>query len=219
MRLYADDAQVLRTTRALLAQGQRVLQTHYLAASEREHVRALLDFFAPPENAVVLDLGCGVGRVAELMQDIRPDLDFILLNRSEAQLMLCPPRFQHVHADYECLPAGMAVDAVMVQYAIGHGDIGALMHEAAKVLPEDGVLCVYDLVAESPTPALRALLDYRDYSADDVRAAAKTASFRCDRAQVPPETYTDHFRQFLDAASFAAIFATVHPMLFRFVKC
>jgi len=219
VRLYSDDAKVWRITRALIAQGQRVLQTHFLAVGERAHVGALLDFFAPPENATVLDLGCGVGRVAEIMQELRPDLSFILLNQSAAQLSLCPSQFRRVRGSYEKLPDGLIIDAAMAQYVIGHGDIDALMREVAKVLPKDGVLCIYDLVADVPTPALHAVLDYHGYTASEVQSAAAAAGLTSDRQQVPPITYTEHFQPHLPADVFNAIFTAVHPMLFRFIKC
>ena len=124
---YGDDARVGHVTRMLVSHGSGILQTHKLAATDRDHVAALLDRFAPPQGARVLDAGCGVGAVAEMMARIRSDLRFTLLNISGAQLEMAPAGMAKVRADIHALPFSAGrFDAVMFNYSLGHGLLDSL---------------------------------------------------------------------------------------------
>ncbi len=108
-------------TEQLLAQGVRVLNANLLAETEQGHVLRLLELMNPPHGAVVLDAGCGVGEVARLMAQARPDLTFKLLNISEAQLEHTPTTMQRIVADFTSIPlSDESVDVVMFNYSLCH---------------------------------------------------------------------------------------------------
>lgn len=141
--LYDDDRTVGEVTRYLVDQGARVFQI-FQRGTESEHVSYLLEKFDPP-SGVVLDVGCGIGEVARLMHEARQDLEFVLLNRSQAQLDLCPD-FEKLHADAHAIPMPDAsVDAVMACYVMGHLDKDRALSEMRRVLKPGGVLFIADM--------------------------------------------------------------------------
>jgi ubiquinone/menaquinone biosynthesis C-methylase UbiE len=205
-------------TRDLVARGVTVFQIHRLAESEDEHVARLLDFFDIPQNSAVLDIACGIGSVAKRMKESRPDLNFVLQNISAEQLALCPPEFTQLHGDFRDLP-DMTVDAVMVQYALGHSDAPyEVFNSVAKVLRPGGLLCVYDLVTGGDDELLRSVLWYCAWHPEVLKEMAHDAGFRLDDAQRPDKVYIAHTFDEMDQATFAKVFRDVCPMLFRFVR-
>jgi 3'-phosphoadenosine 5'-phosphosulfate sulfotransferase (PAPS reductase)/FAD synthetase len=147
-------------TEVLLQQGVRVLNAHLLAENESKHVEAVLGLLDPPAGAVVLDAGCGVGEVARLMNASRPDLRFILLNTSQAQLAHCPEEMHKLQGDFAAIPLPDAsVDVVMFNYSLCHSlDVPAVFREARRVLREGGILFVHDLVRRAGDNRLARLL-------------------------------------------------------------
>lgn len=87
--LYDDESLVAQASRAHLDAGRSVFQIFQLAANEREHSRRVLRELWLPTGAEVLSLGCGVGGMEKHWHDMRPDLHFTLVNKSQAQLDLC----------------------------------------------------------------------------------------------------------------------------------
>lgn len=170
-----------RATQECAAQGMRVLNAFLLADSEQAHVARLLELMAPPEGATVLDAGCGIGEVAKLMREARPDLSFRLLNISEGQLAQCPagPGFERVLGDYNAIPLPDAsVDCVMFNFSLCHApDWLTALREAARVVRDDGILFIFDMVrSKDGSNALMAELlqagAYRGWQVVDVASRA-----------------------------------------------
>ena len=138
--------QLIRVSQHFLTQGLRLLQGHRLASTDHGHVVKLLEFMQPKEATHWLDIGCGFGEAAVLMNDIRQDLKFTLLNNNGFQLDYCPRCYRKVYADMEDIPLPDAVfDGCMFLYSLCHADnMGAALTEAARVTRTGGELFVYD---------------------------------------------------------------------------
>lgn len=149
MLSLADYARVLdeATPHIVIERGVRLLHIWKLAATDAAHCSILLDHLNPAPGARILDAGCGVGEVARLMREQRPDLDFTLLNISQAQLDLAPPNMPQLLASFDDIPApDESFDAVMFNHAICHAaDWLTTFREAARVLRPGGRVLIYDM--------------------------------------------------------------------------
>ena len=145
----ADYARILdeATPHIVIDRGLRLLHIWKLADTDAEHCAILLDHMAPPPGARILDAGCGIGEVARLMCEQRPDLEFTLLNISQYQLDLAPPGMPKLLASFDDIPApDQSFDAVMFNHAICHAaDWLTTFREAARVLRPGGRVLIYDM--------------------------------------------------------------------------
>jgi ubiquinone/menaquinone biosynthesis C-methylase UbiE len=201
-----------------MSHGHAILQSHKLGATDRAHVAALLDYFEPPHGARVLDAGCGVGTVASLMAEMRPDMRFTLLNISGAQLAMAPDSMAKVRADFHDMPfADGSFDAAMFNFSLGHGLLDRCMAEAARVLRPGGVLFIYDL-ATNDQDYLIENVGYRPHSADEMLEAAMRHWF-VSGDMLKPEASTAEFVALFGQEAFEAHgFDRTWPMIYRFVK-
>lgn len=217
MSFYNNDYNVGKITRYVVSRGFSILQFHYLAPDDKSHVRELLALFDPPQGALVLDAGCGIGAVAEIMHEIRPDLRFLLLNISASQLSMCPPHFEQIHASFEKIPlADSSVDAAMFNYALGHGVLDKTMAEAARILRFGGVLFIYDLSADDPEPMEREL-EYTPHAAPAVVKAANALGLKLTDRGMPRDTIMGDQLDLTTPSQRKAL-ATAFPIYYRFVK-
>lgn len=218
---YRDPELVAKTTQYLVDKGDTVLQIHRLAPTQDEHIAELLKFFAPKYGTTVLDAGCGVGAVSAGMKALRPDLNFILLNNSEAQITHCGDQFLRLVADMHAMPLkSQSVDAVMVCYALGHTDLIEALTEFARVTRTGGMFYLYDLTCDSAEHIAR-LEDEMFYTASSVTEIAEAAysvGFSLSGAPEVPDTYMEHFYDKMDKANCDRLLSQVVPVLFRFVK-
>ena len=216
--IYEDDTTVATLTKTLVSSGYRILQIFKLARSDRKHVTALLRHFNPSQSARVLDAGCGIGEVAKLMAEERPDLRFTLLNISPAQLALCPDEMEKKEGRLEDMPfADGHFDAVMINYALGHADLEPTLSEAARVLRRNGVLFIYDMTADPDQDCLVASMQYQLHSSDEVATCAKLHGLVLNR-KVDPETNMKDFTSIVRDDEVHKLLATVRPIVYRFVK-
>lgn len=214
---YGDEGVVRRQTEAMVGAGASIFQTHKLASTDREHVAVLLRCFSPPCRARVLDAGCGVGAVARLMAEMRPDLRFTLLNISGAQLDMVPAGMAKVRADFHHVPMrDGCFDAVMFTFSLGHGLLDRCLAEAARVLRPGGVLFIYDIAGDQEHLITHA--GYRPHGRDEVTEAAARHGFSLDLVRVPPSSTADCVALFGRGAFEAHGFDRVWPMIYRFVK-
>lgn len=145
-----------KATDLALEQGLRVMQTHYLGTSQRDHVRQLLEWMNPCPGAHIVDAGSGVGEIPLFMSSVRPDLEFTMVNISEYQLGMSPTgdQFKQVLADFTSsgLDAESA-DIVMLNSALCQMPINQALSEARRILKPGGKLFISDLSVE----------DYQEY--------------------------------------------------------
>lgn len=184
--LYDNDVKVGALTReAFERSGSRLLQIHRFNEDENKHVEKLLRVFDPPQGARIADVGCGVGRLAELMKAQRPDLEFILINRSGAQIAMCPTSFERRVGIAEDLPlARGSVDAIMVTYVLGHVDLARFLDECTRVLNPGKHIYVYDIFAEfgSARCRLESDLNYTSRTVAELEKAFEAEGFNVQYA-------------------------------------
>lgn len=194
--------------------GHRVLHGAMLADTEAEHVRALADMMDLPQGALVADLGCGIGEVARLMGADRPDLRWVQVNLSDAQIRQADGA--RVVADFHALPlADASVDAVLFLFSLCHGDLGAAMREAARITRPGGVCFIFDMVRlAGDNTASEAALFARFHSPETMRAEAAAAGWRLDLG-FPPAVRRNVLRELL-ADQHDAILAGCRPAIWRF---
>jgi hypothetical protein len=214
MCAYDDDRVVGDVTSGLVAQGHEVFQIYKSGASDRDHIEWLLDRMSPCFGASILDIGCGVGAVASLMSDARPDLRFTLMNKSQAQVGMCPPEFPSVIADMNDIPYfPRPFDAAMALYSLGHGDLAAVMAGAARSIRRGGVFFVYDLEGrEIPE------MGYNAHRYEDVASEASRCGFTVTDWGYPLDVSPDRFFDVMPKADFEVIFAGIRPVFYRMVK-
>ena len=143
-----------RSHRGVLFQG---LPDHVNEAIHRWHVdlvaRNVLAHV--PQGGRILDLGCGYGRLAENVRSLRPDIDIVgldfsqayceMFNRSRAGASVC--------ADLRRLPFGNArfdaVLAVTVLMYVSVPEARAVVEAVRRVLVDGGVALFVDPSSES----------------------------------------------------------------------
>ena len=146
----------------------------------------------------ILDIGCGIGSVATMMLAIRPDLNFTLLNISQAQLDMCPDEFPKICGDAEAIPLpDNSFDSAMALYVMWHLDRDLALSEMRRVVRPGGVIFIYDMRGgEMPE------LGYVAYDWD---------------GEEPANVNTDHFRKFMP--NFSDVFPHIKPVIVREINC
>lgn len=196
--------------------GHRVLHGALLADTEAEHVRTLADLMDLPHGGLVADLGCGIGEVARLMGADRPDLRWVQVNLSDAQIRQADGA--RVVADFHALPlADASVDAVLFLFSICHGDLAAALREAARITRPGGTCFIFDLVRlAGDNAASEAALFARFHSPETMRAEAAAAGWRLDLG-FPPAVRRNVLRELL-ADQHDAILAGCRPAIWQFTR-
>lgn len=220
MRPPIDMEAINANTEAVLASGHRILQTHKYADTDGGHVAYLLQQFDLPHGTQVLDAGCGVGEVARLMSEQRPDLSFVLMNLSLLQLSHCPQGPQYIHAlddCHQCLLVDGAVGAVMFSSALCQMDIPVALAEARRVLVPGGVLLINEMVRSSGTPdEMEAVLAARVLTLPQLLADVRAAGFVVDTID-EPEYDASHFIAMLESNGMKHLLDGVTPVVIRAV--
>lgn len=191
-----------RATEKAIALGIRVFNGAMFGQDEAEHVDVLLHLLDPVEDALVIDAGCGVGEMARLMRERRPDMQFLLVNTSEAQLALCPPEFDRLQADYERLEGvpDHCADAIVFSYSLCHAESWrAALAEAHRVLKPGGTLLINDMATLWPEPLgeLERLLGARVWLPEVVEGWFREAGFMLESA-LAPDVGVDRLRGLLE---------------------
>lgn len=209
------------STIAGLENGHRVFHTHRFAEDDEKHVAFLLEEMDPPEGAIVLDAGCGIGEVSRLISEMRPDLSFVLVNVSPFQMSICPVGEQFLPVLEDCHDLDIAdenVDVVMFSSALCQMDTAVVLAEAARVLRASGVLFINDMVREKDDDgAMEGVLAARVLKEPQLIELIEAAGFTIDSVTAPE--YSDaNFRELLSADGLEHLLDGVHPIIIRATK-
>lgn len=189
---------------------QKVLQTHFYAPTEREHVAYLLDVLNPQQGARILDAGCGYGEVARIMKDIRPDLEFVLANVVPHQLDRCPEGMETLLADCHDLPMeDGSVDIAMYHSALCNMDADRALREARRVSKR---IMVNDMARwGGDDQEVQELLQCTVLHESDLVDAIQNSGFEVTQV-IRPKSNSDHFRALLPGI-YDRLFAQVYPII------
>jgi malonyl-CoA O-methyltransferase len=115
-----------------------------------QHVRVLLKFFGSLTDKRVLDVGCGKGRFARVLQDQYPGAEIWGLDISEEMLRFVPAGIHTRAGSMTELPfAGSTFDAVYATESLEHAvEIERAVDEMCRVLKPGGKLAIIDKNAE-----------------------------------------------------------------------
>lgn len=217
---YQDDELVGNLTSGCVEAGHSIFQIFKLADNDEAHVARLLDYFDPPKKAHVVDLGCGVGEVARLMNVARPDLTFTLVNCSPSQLEKCPERYREsaILGSLDDIPlADESADAVMICYALGHAELDKTLKEASRVLRPGGVLFIYDFTAKQSAKIISSL-GYKAHPVWAVRGVASEHGFMEFLNCCLGLGHMQDFLKICDDSDVLEALDDAWPVVYRFVK-
>ena len=115
-----------------------------------QHVRVLLKFFGNVTDKRVLDVGCGKGRFARVLQEQNPGAEIWGLDISEEMLRFVPAGIHTVAGSMTELPfATSAFDFVYATESLEHAvEIERAVQEMCRVLKPGGKLLIIDKNAE-----------------------------------------------------------------------
>jgi SAM-dependent methyltransferase len=208
---YEDKVTV--ATQIAMEAGVRTLQAYWMAPTPEGNAEKLLELMRPPKLEKILDLGSGVGEVAELMLKLRPDLYFTLLNNNDWQLQQTPKYLYTVKGDME--QTGLLdslFTVVMLNYSLGFCDLWTVLAECRRLLADEGVLFIWDLVGRNPD--LFYETGYRVHEVSTIASCAKALGFSLDRC-VTPKTFMAPLDQ-ESAVKFRMLFGKSRPVAWRF---
>lgn len=218
--LSPNEAEIAAATKDMVERGMSVFEMFMLADGDDDHCYKLLDFYNPVHRAVVVDMGAGIGSVAAMMHDYRPDLTFILVNNNRFQLSLMSYGVPwYADMDHTGLQDGIA-DLVIFNYSLGYGPIlDHTLREAYRLLAPGGVLGLWDIVGESMR--VNRDLHYHVRQWSEITYSAMTNGFILDNVHMPTNPSTKQFEKFCPDY-FQAIQhemrGAISPILARFIK-
>lgn len=167
-----------------------------LAPTEEEHAAAYYTFMQPKEDAVIVDLGCGIGGCGHYLQQIDPSLNVINVVNE-------PSLIEYMkHVGRECVLASYddtgfsdeIADNVMFNESIGYGDLDSVLKEAARILKTGGTLTIKDFSPLDPSKEEVEFdeWDYRSRRPDLVLAAAYKHGLHVEIV-CHPRAYMEHW--------------------------
>jgi len=206
---------IAHQTQQAVACGHRVFQIHRFAKTDRDHCLRILHWAEIPDGASVLDIGSGVGAVADYWREVRPDLSISLVNLSHAQLTYSAQ--PSCCGDMEHLPyQDQSVDMATFCFSLGHADQMRALQEAARVVRPGGAVFIYDMVRLAGDDAAMHEVAYTVHPRGYIDQCMRRAGFTLDWYCEPHDTGA-YGRSVLGEA-FASVFHGTIPAMWRGVK-
>ena len=203
-------------SRRCLARGIRILQGFRLGPTDRAHISALLFHMEPGAGTRWLDIGCGFGEPAALMQELRPDLHFTLVNDNDFQLAQVPPYLDSHRADMHAMPfeAG-AFDGAMFLYSLCHANgLMDALWESARVVRTGGRLFVFDYLRQHGDNArTQVVLGANFFNREELRAATRATGWQMNLVILPSGNDAVFRAAFGDIELYEELFASLVPVI------
>lgn len=210
-----DLQKLSETTDYLIERNIRALQIHRFAGGEGAHLARLERWAELPVGARVADMGCGVGEVARVFKELRPDLSFCLVNISEAQLLYADQTMQQYACSFlDVQEPAESFDAVLFCFSIGHENPAAAISEARRLLKPGGVLFIYDMVRHSGDNDAISKIDYAVFPREYMESVSD--GFRLDYYMEPFDS--GEFGEYVLGDDYGKFFAGTAPAIWRFLK-
>ncbi len=209
-------AVVEQATDRLVARGERLLHCHRFAATDAAHCARLARWAELPTQGQVVDLGCGTGELVRHWAPHHPDLTWVLVNISAAQLAHAPAIGRQQVADMRAVPEpdGSCV-AALCTFAIGHVPAEDVYTEMARLVQPGGVVWVYDLVCEAGYHLPLRLLDYTVGTRARMETLGRQAGLILD-TYLEPRDHERNPARLLGAE--AAYFTGTRPAIWRWIR-
>lgn len=208
-----------KATESLLSRGIRIFQGARMAPTDRGHVAALLEKMAPPTDAIVVDMGCGIGEVARLMRDERPDLKFWLVNNNAAQLAHARSGIALLADMHDTGLRPECADGVMFCYSLCHSDFERALIEGARITKPGGFLFVYDYERMAADDRLFSrVLCARALSRTQMTEVAADAGWRVDIWENPKTDDASFRNEFPNDVEYNAIFDDLRVCAWRAIR-
>jgi ubiquinone/menaquinone biosynthesis C-methylase UbiE len=204
-------------TKAAISAGCYILQAHRFAENDDLHLLKLLKWADLPFGSRVVDLGSGTGAMAYTWWSLRPDLDFCLVNVSQAQLDSVPQFCEQVCGDMCDVPRrDNYFDAAVCCFAIGHVDAEKVFAEMRRLVRPNGIIFVYDMVRYEGTNEKIHELAYAVEARKIMEESAELAGLILDFYMEPHEVGS-FGKEFIGPA-YEDYFAGVKPAIWRWVN-
>jgi len=114
------------------------------------HVQLILDYFGDLSGKRILDVGCGKGRFARVLNQRYPAAQIVALDLSEAMLRFVPAQINTCSGTMTSLPfASASFDCAYATESLEHAvDISTAVGEMCRILKPGGKLVIIDKNAE-----------------------------------------------------------------------
>ncbi len=203
-------------SRRCLARGIKILQGFRLERTDAAHIETLLSHMQPEFGSAWVDIGCGFGEPAALMQELRPDLHFTLVNDNDFQLAQVPPYLDSYRADMHAMPfeAG-AFDGAMFLYSLCHANgLMDALREAARVVRTGGRLFVFDYLRQHGDNArTQVVLGANFFNREELRAATRATGWQMNLVILPSGNDAVFRAAFGDIELYEELFASLVPVI------
>jgi ubiquinone/menaquinone biosynthesis C-methylase UbiE len=186
---------IATATKIVIKNGADILEIYQLDEDSVKHCKILLDILKPKKNAVIADMGSGIGAVSRKMSAIRTDLSFKLVNNNKYQdeITKVGDKLEKIYASFH--KTGIdenSIDCVMFNYSIGYANLDKAFKETARILKNGGTLLVWDL--EGKSQEMLDLLGYHTYDVEHFVKAAKKRGFDNNLISFPKSTCKEFAR-------------------------